>query len=115
MGPDGTVTYITQSKKWVNPTDKTAEQILLEIGDTIYKCKESKEDIDDLLNQACDVLWKEFQDERNSIYQFLSEQRNALRTSYKKQRSQVAKDRFLQALAQECRFRIEHYFKSGDA
>lgn len=113
-GPDGTVTYIDEPLKWINPTGKTAEQVLLEIGDMIYECRRKKQDVEDLLRQASSLLWREFQDDQNSIYAFVKEQLDYL-SKYDKQRSQRTKDSLLEEIAKESRFRIEHYFKMGDA
>lgn len=73
-GPNGTVTYISEPLKWVNPTGKTTEQVLLEIGDMIYLCRQNKQDVEDLLKQASSLLWREFQEDQNSIYAFVNKQ-----------------------------------------
>ncbi|QDA61885.1 hypothetical protein [Hymenobacter jejuensis] len=111
--PNGTITYIDQPIKWVNPSDKTVKQVLLEIGHEMYECRRKKEDVEDLLTQAHNILWREFQDDNHSLYQFINEQIKHLRT-YDKQRSQTSKGRLLEDIAREGLFRIKHYFEMGD-
>ncbi|TGE13923.1 hypothetical protein [Hymenobacter elongatus] len=110
---NGVETIITEKCKWVNPDGKTTKQVLLEIGNEIYKSQHKKEDVDDLLNQASAILWREFQDDNHPLYSFIQAQLKGL-GEYSKQRSQIKKDYLLKDIAKESRFRIEHYFERGD-
>ena len=110
---NGVETLVTEKCKWVDPDGKTTKQVLLEIGNEIHTSQHNKVDVADLLNQASAILWREYQDDDHPLYSFIQAQLKGI-GEYSKQRSQVKKDYLLKDIAQESRFRIEHYFERGD-
>lgn len=111
--PDGSTTYISHPKKWVNPANKTAEQVLLEISEAIDAQPLKKEDVEDSLDQACDILWRRFQDDNHVLYKAINHQIQYLR-EYDKQSSQVKKNSLLDDVAKKSKRCIKDYFETGD-
>ncbi|TYZ05882.1 hypothetical protein FY528_20245 [Hymenobacter lutimineralis] len=79
--PDGSVTYISQPKKWGNPAGKTRSQVLLAISDSVDTQPLTQENIEDSLDQVSAILWREFQDNDHELYKSVNHLIHYLRKS----------------------------------